>query len=152
MTASNDLPVVGDLDRLAEIVRHDDGGRDLYVRWSRGPSVDTGSTSRDALTGVELPGLSANPLRVESWWGDRSLRLWVARRLYDYEHLRRRQQQQPNVEAWLLRGHELARGPDNEPLVRCEEALAWVAEEAMREAHRLVVEQHGGWRPLNREG
>lgn len=151
MMTSNELPVVHDLDRLAEVVRHGDGGRDLYIRWSRGPDVDAGSTSRDALTGVELPGLSANPLRVEAWWGDRSLRLWVARRLYDYEHLRCRQQE-PNVEAWLLRGHELARGPDNEPLVQCEQALGWVAEEAMREARRLVVEQHGGWRPLNREG
>ncbi|MBA8826149.1 hypothetical protein FHX42_003525 [Saccharopolyspora lacisalsi] len=151
MTASNDLPVVGDLDRLAEIVRHDESGLDLYVRWSRGPEWDTGATSRDALTGVELPGLSANPLRVEPWWGDRSLRLWVARRLHDYEHLRRRQQRS-NVEAWLLRGHELARGPDNEPLVRCEEALGWIAEETMREARRVVTEQHGDWRPLNREG
>ncbi len=151
MTASNDLPVVTDLERLAEIARRDKNGLDLYVRWSRGPEWDTGSTSRDALTGVELPGLSANPLRVESWWGDRSLRLWVARRLYDYEHLRRRQQQ-PSVEAWLLRGRELARGPDNEPLVRCEEALCWIAETAMQEARRVVTEQHGGWQPLNREG
>lgn len=73
----------------------------------------------------------------------------MARRLYDYQHLRDRQ---PGVDvrAWLLKGHEVARGPDNEPLVSCEQALAWVAEDAMGEAHRLVTEQHESWGSLDR--
>ncbi|TDD06386.1 hypothetical protein E1181_12905 [Saccharopolyspora terrae] len=144
-----ELPLVRDLDELVEFVLLERRGLGLYVRWSRGPTVDAGSTSSDELTGVELPGLSANPLQVESWWGDRSLRLWVARRLYDYEHLRKRRPE-PDVRAWLLRGVEVARGPDNEPLVRCQQALAWVAEHALQEARGLVKNYHGGWGPLDR--
>lgn len=64
------------------------GGDELFVRWSVGPSDDPES-SRDALTGVPLAWLSAIPLAVEPWWPDRSLRLWVARRLYDHHHLPR---------------------------------------------------------------
>ncbi|MEW2505921.1 DUF6098 family protein [Amycolatopsis sp. NPDC047767] len=40
------------------------------------------------------------------------MRLWLARRLYDYEHLRG-----PGVRPWVLRGLEIARGPGNEPLI-----------------------------------
>lgn len=149
MAEPDQLPVVADLEELSEMVRQHDAGRDLYVRWSPGPSADACSTSRDALTGVQLPGLSANPLRVEEWWGDRSLRFWVARRLYDYQHLRDRQPG-VGVRAWLLRGREVARGPDNEPLVSCDEPLAWVAESAMQEAHDLVSDEHEGWGPLDR--
>jgi len=38
-------------------------------------------TVRRTLTGAGLPGLSANPVAVEDWWGDRSRRLWAARRM-----------------------------------------------------------------------
>ncbi|TDD87788.1 hypothetical protein E1202_15965 [Saccharopolyspora karakumensis] len=144
-----ELPVLRDLDELVEAVLLEARGVGLYVRWSRGPAIDAGSTSSDELTGVELPGLSASPLQVESWWGDRSLRLWVARRLYDYEHLRERRPE-PDVRAWLLRGTEVARGPDNEPLVRCQRALAWVAEYAMQEARGLIKDHNRGWGPLDR--
>ncbi|WP_229680076.1 DUF6098 family protein [Saccharopolyspora thermophila] len=147
---AQDLPTLHDLEQLSEVVRGHDLGRDLYLRWSRGPGFDADSVSRDALTGVELPGLSANPLRVESWWGSRSLRLWVARRLHDYRHLRDRQPG-ADVRAWLLAGTEVARGPDNEPLVACDRPLAWVAEEALREAHRLVTEQKSDWGSLDRQ-
>ena len=82
-----DLPTVHDLDELAALVDRAGPGDELYLRWSKGPDADGEQASRDALTGITLPGLSANPLRVEPWWGGRSLRLWVARRLYDYWHL-----------------------------------------------------------------
>jgi hypothetical protein len=142
------------LDELAGLVRrHDD--RELYVRWSRGPHLDAPpgrsarQTSRDALTGIELPGLSANPLRVEPWWDDRPLHLWLARRLHDYRHLRRLRG--PGVRPWVLRGTELARGPDNEPLVRCRQPLAWVADSILTEARKLVEAQGSGeWGPLDR--
>lgn len=39
----------------------------------------------------------------------------------------------------LLRGTELARGPDNEPLVRCDEPLAWVADTVLREGRALFT-------------
>jgi hypothetical protein len=54
------------LDQLAALV---EGSRDdLYVRWSRGPQhdlrqSDEPQSSIDGLTGLRLPGLSANPLR-----------------------------------------------------------------------------------------
>jgi hypothetical protein len=143
MTA--DLPTLRTLDELAELLGK---RKDLYVRWSRGPQVDTSTTSSDELTGVPLPGLSANPLAVEDWWAGRSLRLWVARRLYDYRHLR--EVRGPGVRPWVLEGREVARGPDNEPLVRCERAIAWLDEAVVGEALAMVDEQDEEWGPLRR--
>jgi hypothetical protein len=144
------------LDELAALVEETDSGQQLYVRWSKGPDEDlTGRTtgeqsSRDGLTGVTLPGLSANPLRVEPWWGGRPVRLWVARRLYDYRHLRRLRG--PGVRPWVLSGPERGRGPDNEPLVYCDRAIAWISEQALQECERAVAEQGGsdGWGSLDR--
>ncbi|WP_086662924.1 DUF6098 family protein [Lentzea kentuckyensis] len=141
---TTELPTI---TKLADLVGH--LGDDVYVRWSKGPAADAAATSRDSLTGVELPGLSASPLRIEPWWGDRSRELWVARRLFDYRHLR--DLRGPDVRAWVLRGAEVGRGPDNEPLVRCLEPLAWVADEALRECTDLVDAQHSDeWGPLDR--
>ncbi|MEV4313908.1 DUF6098 family protein [Actinocrispum sp. NPDC049592] len=149
------LPTIADLDELTALVARE-GDRDLYIRWSRGPDVDLAAdgpgaqSSRDGLTGVALPGLSANPLRIEPWWEHRSVRLWLARRLYDYRHLR--ELRGPGVRPWVLRGVEIARGPDNEPLVICRAPLAWVADEVLREARKLVDEQHSSeWGPLDRQ-
>jgi Family of unknown function (DUF6098) len=57
---------------------------EAYVRWTNDIARDlrTGA-SRDELTGIELAGLSVNPLAVEDWWDDRPMTTWVARRLYD---------------------------------------------------------------------
>ena len=141
---TDELPTI---TSLAELVGH--LGDDVYVRWSKGPSADAASTSRDSLTGVDLPGLSASPLAIEPWWGERSRELWVARRLYDYRHLR--DLRGSDVRAWVLKGSEVGRGPDNEPLVRCDEALAWVADSALRECEDLVAAQQSDeWGPLDR--
>ena len=147
---TRDLPTLPDLDALTELFEAE-GGEDVYVRWSRGPADDLNGDqiSRDALTGAPLPGLSANPLRRESWWEDRPVRLWLARRLYDYQHLR--DLRGPGVRPWVLRGRKVSRGPDNEPLVHCEKTLAWVADAVLREARRLVDEQGSReWGPLDR--
>lgn len=120
----------------------------LYIRWSKGPEADMAGSSFDDLTGVSLPGLSASPLAVEPWWGERPLRLWVARRLYDYSHLQ--WEKGPGVYPWVLKGEETGRGPDNEPLVRSLHPVAWVAEGVLTEARRLVEEQNLDWGPLNR--
>jgi hypothetical protein len=110
--------------------------------------ADSGGSSTDTLTGIALPGLSANPLTVERWWGGRSRRLWAARRLYDYRHLHR-----PGVRPWVLLGEACGRGPDNEPLVRCREPLAWVSDVALAEAQALVEQQPASaWGPLDRAG
>jgi Family of unknown function (DUF6098) len=150
-----EMPTVEDLDELVRLVDGADGGEDLYVRWSEGPRVDLADgkdgeqRSRDALTGVTLPGLSANPLRVEPWWGERSVRLWVARRLYDYRHLR--ELRGPGVRPWVLVGEQCGRGPDNEPLVKCRKAIAWVSDEALRQCEAAVQEQPSDeWGPLDR--
>ncbi len=142
---ADDLPTITSLDELAELT---DGRDDLYVRYSRGPSVDIGGTSRDELTGVELPGLCANPLAVEDWWGDRPLRTWVARRLYDYHHLTERRGD--GIRAWVLSGKELGRGPDNEPIVECDQAVAWIDDAVVEDALREIAEKKEDWGPLDR--
>lgn len=135
------------LDSLEQVVSVLDGQDDLYVRWSAGPEADASGRSRDELTGVELPGLSASALAVEPWWDGRPLRLWVARRLYDYRHLAQRRL---GARPWILVGRECGRGPDNEPLVDCLEPVAWVSDEAVDEATGLIDGQQPSWGPLDR--
>jgi len=148
------MPTIDSLNALARLVEETDLGRDLYVRWSRGPAVDLDErggqrSSQDELTGVALPGLSASPLRVEPWWRDRPIGVWVARRLHDYRHLR--QQRGEAVRPWILVGEELGRGPDNEPLVACSRPLAWVSESVLRDCEALVTIQPARqWGPLDR--
>lgn len=145
MTA--DLPTFGNLDELARLITH---RRGLYVRWSRGPESDLPrASSTDDLTGIKLPGLSASPLDLEDWWGQRPVRVWVARRLYDYCHL-------PHVKdartrPWVLHGSETARGPDNEPLVTEIEPLGWIAGQVIADASRIITEQPGHWGTLDRD-
>lgn len=132
---------------LAELTELVGSERDLYVRWSRGPRADRHGHSRDPLTGGDLPGLSASPLAVEPWWEDRSLLLWVARRLYDYRHLSCRR---ADAQAWVFIGRECGRGPDNEPLVECLQPVAWVTDEVTDEAARLLEDRSADWGPLER--
>src|SRR5687767_9407420 len=121
---------VRSLDELARLVEERPA---LYIRWSKGPEADADRTSRDDLTGAPLPGLCANPLAVEDWWEDRPVRLWVARRVHDYHHLRE------------------GRGPDNEPLVDCKRPVAWVADEVVAEATGVVeAATEDDWGPLRR--
>jgi hypothetical protein len=151
------MPTLEDLEEVTCLIGGmPDAGR-LYVRWSQGPAADLrhddlgGGVSRDSLTGVPLPGLSANPVAVEPWWGDRPLRLWVARRLHDYRHLR--DLRGPDTRPWLLVGEPCGRGPDNEPLVRCRAPVAWISDRALREAQDLVDAQGStDWGPLDRRG
>ncbi|GGV04940.1 hypothetical protein GCM10010260_47720 [Streptomyces filipinensis] len=148
MSATQDLPVVR---TLAEVARLVDEHRGLYVRWSRGPGADLADvSSTDDLTGVPMPGLSANPLGVEDWWEDRSVELWVARRLYDYAHLPH--DKGPGVRPWVLRGRETGRGPDNEPLVTDAEPLCWIADQVIDAAKAEVSRQEREWGTLRRDG
>jgi hypothetical protein len=140
-----EMPTVETLDELTELARKYPG---MFVRWSRGPAADATGKSLDDLTGEPLPGLSANPLAVEPWWGDRPLRLWIARRLFDYSHLKH--EKGPGVRPWLLVGRVLARGPDNEPLVGCDRPVAWIDDRVISEAAHTVDEQNACWGPLRR--
>ena len=140
-----EMPTMATLEELTELAwRHPR----LFVRWSRGPDADAAGPSRDELTGARLPGLSASPLTVEPWWGDRPLRLWIARRLHDYSHLQH--DKRPGVRPWLLEGRIGGRGPDNEPLVVCERPVAWVSGDVIDEAAHAVDQQNGQWGPLRR--
>ncbi|MEW2586959.1 DUF6098 family protein [Streptomyces virginiae] len=140
------MPQVGSLDELTGLIA---GRSGVYVRWSMGPAADLPSvSSRDDLTGIAMPGLSASALDVEPWWGERPLRLWIARRLYDYAHLPEAKDRR--VRPWLLLGTETGRGPDNEPLVTEVVPLAWVDQVVIEEATRDIEEQPGGWGPLDR--
>jgi hypothetical protein len=136
---------IDSLEKLARLARNPR----LYVRWSRGPEDDDSQHSRDDLTDVELPGLSANALHPEDWWGDRPIETWVARRLYDYLHLEKRRG--PGVRPWVMEGEEIGRGPDNEPLVRCRRPIAWVADEVVQTARRLVEACSTEWGSLDRQ-
>ncbi|GGY87842.1 hypothetical protein GCM10010300_34870 [Streptomyces olivaceoviridis] len=148
MSGPDDLPVVSTLAEVARLVERHQG---LYVRWSKGPGTDLdGVSSTDELTGVPMPGLSANPLGVENWWEDRSVELWVARRLYDYAHLPH--DKGPGVRPWVLRGRETGRGPDNEPLVADVEPLCWIADEVIDAARDEVGRQEREWGTLRRGG
>jgi Family of unknown function (DUF6098) len=101
---------IGTLDELTDLVASRPG---LHVRWSRGPDDDADETSRDHASGLDLPGLAANPLDPPGWWtlplGD-----WVARQITTYAHLG---EDAPDHVAWVLTGRVVDRGPDNEPLV-----------------------------------
>ncbi|MFI8189155.1 DUF6098 family protein [Streptomyces sp. NPDC085946] len=148
MSATDDLPVVRTLAELTDLV---EGSEGLYVRWSRGPAIDLPDvSSMDDLTGVRMPGLSANPLGLEPWWEDRPVRLWVARRLHDYAHLPH--EKGPGVRPWVLTGKEAARGPDNEPLVTDVRPKCWIDDQVIEEAQEEVARQEHPWGPLRRSG
>ncbi|MEV5145714.1 DUF6098 family protein [Streptomyces sp. NPDC052727] len=148
MSGPDDLPVMSSLAEVARLVERHQG---LYVRWSKGPGTDLDDvSSTDELTGVPMPGLSANPLDVENWWEDRSVELWVARRLYDYAHLPH--DKGPGVRPWVLRGRETGRGPDNEPLVADVEPLCWIADQVIDAARDEVARQEREWGTLRRGG
>ncbi|MCU1488777.1 MAG: hypothetical protein JWM85_182 [Acidimicrobiaceae bacterium] len=141
---AGEIPTVRTLEELAALI---DGPGERFVRWSEGPDVDREERSRDELTGVELPGLSVSALSIEPWWGRRDRRLWVARRLYDYRHLEYRR---CAARPWVLTGRECGRGPDNEPLVRAVNPVAWIAPDVVEEATALMEGFSTSWGPLDR--
>ncbi len=101
---------LGSLEELATRVQ--DLGR-AYVRYSEGPEHDV-EESVDTESGLTLPGLSVNPLHAEEWW-TRPIEDWLARQVCQYQEL---QEKNPDRFAWVLRGIEVGRGPDCEPLLR----------------------------------
>ncbi len=100
----------------------------LYVRYSRGPAADarSGYCSRNHQTGEMLPGLSVNNLACPDYWpvNGRTVRGWVEMQIRDYSYLLYQGGQ--GTRAWVLRGREIGRGSDNEPLVTDVEPVAWL--------------------------
>jgi hypothetical protein len=104
----------------------------LFVRYSSGPEEDRGTKSTDYESGLELPGLSVNPLQPEPWW-TRPLEHWIARQLCAYAHLGEDEDKVP----WVLSGEVVGRGPDNEPLIGPFEALAYLSSSLVNEARSV---------------
>lgn len=103
---------------------------ELHLRHSEGPVADSRSGSIDAESGLELPGLSVNPLQPEDWW-HRPTADWLARQLCQYRHL---QQRNPDRFAWVLTGRVVGRGPDCEPLLHDVVPVARLTEPLLEEA------------------
>lgn len=107
--------------------------RGLHVRYSEGPTADMRARSVDTESGLELPGLSVNPLDPEDWW-HRPVSDWLARQLSQYRHL---QDQNPDRFAWVLTGQIVGRGPDCEPLLSRIVPIAALSDELLDEAEEL---------------
>lgn len=116
--------------RSLEALESELGATPLYVRYSEGPERDLGTTSVDTESGLELPGLSVNPLDPEPWW-TRPTGDWLARQLCQYKHLRDRN---PERVAWVLHGRVVGRGPDCEPLLGDAEFVAELTDDLLEEA------------------
>lgn len=129
---STDLPVLQSLDELCEVA-----GGDVFVRFSKGPADDAESGSRDYESGLQLPGLSVNPLAPESWWR-RPEREWLARQICNYVHIQ--EQSDDGRRAWVLTGRVVARGPDNEPLVSDYRPVAWLSDDLIGEAKEVYAQ------------
>jgi hypothetical protein len=140
---------VATLDELVRLCTEWAEPTGLYVRWTPDCRCDLDEqASTDELTGVPLPGLSANGLAVESWWGDRPLDVWIARRLHDYRHLVERRG--AGTRPWVLTGREVGRGPDNEPLLSQCHVVAEVDFAVIDEAVELVESMPADWGSLRR--
>ena len=132
-STSADLPVVQSLEQLCSLV-----APDAFVRFSKGPRDDADATSRDYESGLDLPGLSVNPLKPEDWW-TRPLDEWLARQICNYVHIA--EESDDERRAWVLTGRVTSRGPDNEPLVDDYEPVAWLSDEVLEEAKRLYEQR-----------
>lgn len=128
------MPELTHLDELARLVAAHPG---LHVRYSKGPESDADGRSIDTESGLQLPGLSANPLDPEAWW-TRPLEDWLARQLCQYKHLAERNEERY---AWVLRGPEVGRGPDCEPLIADVDPVARLSASLLAEAEQRYQER-----------
>ena len=126
--------ILASVDELLALL---DAGPELYIRYSEGLDADRGGGSLDTESGLELPGLSVNPLSPESWW-TRPLRDWVGRQLCQYMHLK---EKNPQRYAWVAQGRIVGRGPDCEPLLDDVEEVARLDDGLLAEAHRIYEER-----------
>jgi len=117
------------LDELVELVRSRPG---LHVRYSEGIESDREGGSIDTESGLELPGLSVNPLDAEEWW-TRPLADWLARQVCQYRHL---SEKNPERFAWVLTGRQVGRGPDCEPLLADVVPVARLSDALLGEAEQ----------------
>ncbi len=128
------METLGSLEELAKLVA---SGGTFYVRYSKGPKHDAGTVSRDYESGMDMPGLSVNPLVPEPWW-DRPVEQWIARQLCQYMELQDRADDRC---AWILTGRVDGFGPDREPLLGDWNCVALLSDDLLDEAQRLYEER-----------
>lgn len=107
-----------------------------YIRYSEGPARDD-NPSMDTESGLELPGLSVNPLHAEGWW-HRPFEDWLARQVCQYAELREKNRDRF---PWVLQGDEVGRGPDCEPLLRNVVPIVRLEDALLDEATRRYEER-----------
>ena len=112
-------------------------GVPVYVRFSKAPPEGLKEPSVDGETGLEMPGLSVNPLDPPNWWRGHGLDEWIARRICSYAHL---QADDPKRVCLLVSGTVVDRGPDNEPLLAGAEVVAIVSRAVVDECRRRRLE------------
>ncbi|GGH41853.1 hypothetical protein GCM10010921_14670 [Microbacterium album] len=115
---------------MAELVDLVRSRPESYVRYSAGPEHDASEQSRDTESGLDLPGLSVNPLHPEAWW-TRPLEDWLARQVCQYAELAEKNRDRF---AWVLDGRMVGRGPDCEPLLADIQPLAILTPRLLDEA------------------
>jgi Family of unknown function (DUF6098) len=128
------LPVIHELGQLADVAC---GDGEKYLRYSAGPDADGQQTSRDYESGLTLPGLSVVPLTPPCWWGRPTVD-WLARQISKYAHLGGEESDRC---AWVLAGREVARGPDDEPLVADPRPLAILSTSVVEQARQHYHER-----------
>lgn len=130
MSRTAESRVVSSLSELEALV---DRSGPVYIRYAQDPGPGSQEHSVDAESGLELPGLSVNPLTPEDWW-TRPVAEWLARQICQYGHLRDRD---PRRHAWVLTGATVGRGPDCEPLISDTRLVARLDDAVLDEAARL---------------
>ena len=126
--------MIGQLGELAELACD---GRQVYLRYSRGPEADAHQASRDYESGLELPGLSVIPLAPPAWWS-RPVPDWLARQVCKYVQLADGERDR---HAWVLTGREVGLGPDQEPLLADPRPLAVLSDALLEQARRHYHER-----------
>ncbi|HEY6933396.1 MAG TPA: DUF6098 family protein [Marmoricola sp.] len=130
-----EMPTLEELTDVVALVR--EHGRDLYLRYSRGPQRDSeNGCSRDYEAGVDLPGLSVTDVAPEDWW-PRPVEDWVARRICKYAELG----EEGGRYAWLLTGRLTGHGPDHEPVVQEVRPVARIGAPVLDQARKLYAER-----------
>jgi hypothetical protein len=135
MERGGKLPVLDSIESVVAAVRQ--ATRPTYVRFSTAPPEGLDEPSVDGETGLELPGLSVNPLDPPRWWRERSPEEWIVRRICSYAHL---QSGDPSRVCWLVHGDLVDRGPDNEPLIGDAEAVAIIDRAVVDDCRRRRID------------
>jgi hypothetical protein len=110
MTGAGPLAVLDTLDEVVATVERSDAP--VYLRFAKAAPEGLEEPSVDGETGLQLPGVSANPLMPPNWWRGHGVDKSIARRICSYAHL---QADEPERICLLVRGAVAERGPDNEP-------------------------------------